>query len=48
MLTEVHRQAADNPIVRLSMLVRAGERLHDRRPWRDARDLAQATSTPNW
>ena len=27
MLTEVHRQAADNPIVRLSMLVRAGERL---------------------
>ncbi len=27
MLTEVHRQAADNPIVRLSMQVRAGERL---------------------
>jgi ATP-dependent exoDNAse (exonuclease V) alpha subunit len=27
MLTEVHRQAADNPIVRLSMMVRAGERL---------------------
>jgi ATP-dependent exoDNAse (exonuclease V) alpha subunit len=27
MLTEVHRQAADNPIVRLSMRVRAGERL---------------------
>ncbi len=27
MLTEVHRQAADNPIVRLSMQVRGGERL---------------------
>ena len=27
MLTEVHRQAADNPIIRLSMQVRAGERL---------------------
>jgi exodeoxyribonuclease-5 len=27
MLTEVHRQAYDNPIVRLSMEVRAGERL---------------------
>ncbi|WP_298427702.1 AAA family ATPase [Rhodoblastus sp.] len=27
MLTEVHRQAADNPIVRLSMRIRAGERL---------------------
>ena len=27
MLTEVHRQAADNPIVKLSMMVRAGERI---------------------
>jgi len=27
MLTEVHRQAADNPIIRLSMLVREGGRL---------------------
>jgi exodeoxyribonuclease-5 len=27
MLTEVHRQAADNPIVRLSMTIRAGGRL---------------------
>ena len=27
MLTEVHRQARDNPIIRLSMHVRAGERL---------------------
>ncbi len=27
MLTEVHRQAADNPIVRLSMMVREGGRL---------------------
>src|SRR5437868_8557849 len=27
MLTEVHRQAADNPIIRLSMQVREGERL---------------------
>ena len=27
MLTDVHRQAADNPIVRLSMQIRAGERL---------------------
>ena len=27
MLTEVHRQAADNPIIRLSMMVREGENL---------------------
>jgi ATP-dependent exoDNAse (exonuclease V) alpha subunit len=27
MLTEVHRQAQDNPIIRLSMQIRAGERL---------------------
>src|SRR5919107_1831700 len=27
MLTEVHRQARDNPIIRLSMAVREGERL---------------------
>ena len=27
MLTEVHRQAADNPIIRLSMMVREGRRL---------------------
>ena len=27
MLTEVHRQAADNPIIRLSMLAREGERV---------------------
>lgn len=27
MLTEVHRQAADNPIIRLSMLIRTGGRL---------------------
>ena len=27
MLTDVHRQAADNPIIRLSMMVRAGERI---------------------
>ncbi len=27
MLTEIHRQAADNPILRLSMLVREGKRL---------------------
>ena len=27
MLTEVHRQAADNPIIRLSMDIRAGEYL---------------------
>ncbi|MEJ0093462.1 MAG: AAA family ATPase [Methylocella sp.] len=28
MLTEVHRQAADNPIIQMSMLVREGGRLH--------------------
>lgn len=28
MLTEVHRQAADNPIIAMSMRVRQGERLH--------------------
>ena len=31
MLTEVHRQAADNPIVRMSMIVREGGRLDDER-----------------
>ncbi len=31
MLTEVHRQAADNPIIRLSMLVREGARLEEGR-----------------
>ena len=28
MLTEVHRQAADNPIIRMSMMVREGKPLH--------------------
>src|SRR5690606_17137443 len=29
MLTEVHRQAADNPIIRMSMLVRDGQPLSE-------------------
>ena len=29
MLTEVHRQAADNPIIRMSMIVREGGRLEE-------------------
>ncbi len=36
MLTEVHRQAADNPIVRMSMIVREGGRL-DYGDWGDCR-----------
>ena len=32
MLTEVHRQAADNPIIRLSMIDARGRRLDARRP----------------
>ena len=36
MLTEVHRQAQDDPIVRLSMEMRAGQRLDARRLRRDA------------
>ena len=36
MLTEVHRQAADNPIVRLSMIVREGGRL-DYGAWGESR-----------
>ena len=49
MLTEVHRQAAGNPIIRLSMLVRAGERLargaygESRIIGRDEIDSAQVT-----
>ena len=43
MLTEVHRQAQDDPIIRLSMDVRAGHRLAPGELWRDpggdARDL---------
>ncbi len=31
MLTEVHRQAADNPIIKLSMLIRSGGRLSEGR-----------------
>src|SRR5690349_11532287 len=31
MLTEVHRQAQDDPIVRLSMMIRAGKRLQEGR-----------------
>ena len=42
MLTEVHRQAADDPIIRLSMIVREGGALEDgryrREPRRSARD----------
>ena len=38
MLTEVHRQAQDDPIVRLSMDIRAGNRLRARR----------STARPRW
>ena len=40
MLTEVHRQAVDNPIIRLSMLARDGERL-PRGEFGDARVIAR-------
>jgi hypothetical protein len=40
MLTEVHRQAADNPIVRMSMIVREGGRL-DYGDWGDCRIIAR-------
>jgi exodeoxyribonuclease-5 len=49
MLTEVHRQAADNPIIRLSMIVREGGRLErgeygaSRVIGRDAIDAAMVT-----
>ena len=41
MLTEVHRQAADNPIIALSMLVRAGRRL-DHGTYGDSRVIRRA------
>ncbi|MGO9135581.1 MAG: ATP-dependent RecD-like DNA helicase [Methylovirgula sp.] len=50
MLTEVHRQAADNPIIRLSMQVREGGRLEAGRYgdteviYRDAIDAARVNS----
>ena len=37
MLTEVHRQARDNPIIRMSMAVREGERAGARRARREPR-----------
>ena len=49
MLTEVHRQAADNPIIRLSMLIRDGGRLspgrfgESRVVHRDLIDAAEVT-----
>ncbi len=49
MLTEVHRQAADNPIIKLSMLIRAGGRLsvgkfgESRVVHRDLIDAAEVT-----
>ena len=41
MLTEVHRQAADNPIIRMSMIVRDGGRLA-RGSYGDSRVIARA------
>jgi exodeoxyribonuclease-5 len=41
MLTEVHRQAADNPIIRMSMTVREGGRL-DRGAYGESRVIARA------
>ena len=46
MLTEVHRQARDNPIIRLSMTVREGGRLPLGRLWREPRHPPRARSTP--
>ncbi len=40
MLTEVHRQAADNPIIQMSMLVREGGRPSSRSLWRKPGDRA--------
>ena len=41
MLTQIHRQAHDNPIIRLSEVVRSGGELAGRRLWRDARHPAR-------
>ena len=41
MLTQIHRQAHDNPIIRLSEVVRSGGELRTRRLWRDARHPAR-------
>ncbi len=45
MLTEVHRQAADNPIVRMSMIVREGGRL-ERGVYGDSRVIARSEIDP--
>jgi exodeoxyribonuclease V len=45
MLTEVHRQAADDPIVHLSMLVREGQRLEPGR-WGDTEVVRRADLDP--
>ena len=47
MLTEVHRQAKDNPIVHLSMQVREGGRLEPG-PTGKAASSADARSMPRW
>ena len=45
MLTEVHRQARDNPIIRLSLQVREGEGL-ELGDYGDSRVIRRAASTP--
>ena len=45
MLTEVHRQAADNPIVRMSMIVREGGRL-ERGIYGESRVIARSEIDP--
>ena len=47
MLTEVHRQAQDDPIVHMSMMVREGGRLELRRLRREPRHPPRATSMPS-
>ena len=47
MLTEVHRQAQDDPIVRLSMEVRDGEMPEIGTLRRNRSDCARANSTPS-
>src|SRR5262249_7760845 len=45
MLTEVHRQAADDPIIHMSMAVREGERLEPGR-YRESEAVRQAALDP--
>ena len=48
MLTEVHRQAADNPIIRCRCRSARASRLALGPVWREPGDPPRATSAPPW